>query len=91
MKLSEVLNRYYVVALHQSELVGFYEDDLDGDVDIVIEWNDSDEFETHRQVFKDQEIRLLVQPTGGFIVTNSEGMECGFIALAGVPKEQLEP
>lgn len=91
LKLSEVLDRYYVLPFGQSEIVGWYyaheEDDV-GHV-IVIEWADIDRMETYNQEFYDQPIRLMGNTTQGmFAVTTIDGETVAFIALAGVNLEK---
>ena len=90
MKLSEVLKRFYVLPLDQSEIVDFsLPEELSDDMAINVYWRDSDAFDEHNQYFNDQEIQLLDCPTGGFFVTDVDGEMCGFIALDGVSLEKV--
>lgn len=91
MKLSEVLERFYVLPLNQSEIVGFsLPEELSDDVAINVYWKDSDAFDEHNQYFNDQDVQLLDHPTGGFFVTDVGGEMRGFIALDGVDLEKVE-
>lgn len=84
MKLSEVLERYYVLPYNSSELVGFYEDTDNADSLplIVVSWNDVDARESYLQEFEDQEIQPDPTVKGGFLVnTIDDGEPVGFIAL----------
>lgn len=86
MKLSEVLNKYYVMALNSSEIVAFSSpDESNGDQAIAINWFDIDASCTHEQFFNDQDIILLDRPEGAFYVKDVNGRDCGFLALDGVP------
>lgn len=80
MRLSEVLDKYYVMALNCTDIVGFHiiEDGL-----IIISFKDLDSNEVY-QHFTNQEIQLLDHPTGGFFVNDDDGQQCGFLALDGV-------
>lgn len=79
MTLNEILDKYYVMALVGSEIVGF----TSGDDDLTVIWFTVDK-ELHEQYFVNQEIHLLDHPTGGFLVNDIDGKDCGFIALDGV-------
>lgn len=83
MLLSEVLDKYYVMALNASEIVGWQVPDPPDEL-IEINWTDSDTLERHEQYFNDQEIELLDHPRGGFYVVDGDGRSGGFIALDGV-------
>lgn len=86
MKLSEVLDKYYVMALNSSEIVAFSSpDESNGDQAIAIKWFDSVDSCTHEQFFNDQDIILLDKPEGAFFVKDVDGRDCGFLALDGVP------
>lgn len=89
MKLSEVLDRYYVLPFGQSEFVGWYQSSQDDDPYIepplVVEWNDSDTGEHHSQEFRDQVIEKGQQ--GTFTVTTTDGETVAFIALTYVDLE----
>lgn len=87
MKLSDILNKYYVIPMSHCEIVGFTinDDADDNDVNpITITWNDSDTFESYLEVFDDQDVEFLDQPTGAFTATDAEGKTAIFIALDGV-------
>jgi hypothetical protein len=86
MKLSEALDKYYVIPLIGSEMVG-YEAASKNCPWIRVHFVVDDE--EYSQTFEDQEIQLMDSPTGAFSVTDDEGEGCGFIALDGVNlKEQ---
>ncbi len=91
MKLSEILNRYFVLPLNQSELVDFWTEDRPehGEI-IVITWADSDTLDRYRQEFIDQEVNLdlgdVIHFEGQFNVTPIGGDgPVTFIALDVVP------
>lgn len=80
MLLSEVLNKFYVLPLNSSEIVGF---DAVRDT-LHISWTDSDSGRDIDQYFPDQEIQsstILAQ--GAFNVTDNDGKVACFIALDG--------
>lgn len=81
MKLSEVLDKYYVLPLNQSEIVGYHI--VLGE--ILITWVDSETLKEHQQYFLDQEVVPAPVIKGAFIVDriNGEG-SVSFIALDGV-------
>lgn len=86
LKLSEVLDRYYVLPFGQSEIVGWHET---SDSKLVVEWKDSDTFDTHSQEFDDQPIRPMSNTTQGmFAVTTTDGETVAFIALTGANLEE---
>jgi hypothetical protein len=80
MKLSEILDKYYVMALNCTDIVGFH---FPSKEEIIITFKDLDSNEVY-QIFVDQEPILLDHPTGGFFVTDYNEQQCGFIALNGV-------
>lgn len=88
MKLSEVLERFYVIPLGQSEIVGFdrIEDNL-----ITITWTDPEDGQQYREEFADQDIQIMGPIKGQFLVQqiNDEDL-VGFIALDGVDLEKAQ-
>lgn len=86
MKLSEALNKFYILPLGQSEIVGFFGGEIDH---ITITWKDSDTFDEHFQEFEDQDIVIGGPVNGEFTVTTIEGENVAFIALDGVDLEHL--
>lgn len=91
LKLSEVLDRYYVLPFGQSEIVGWYYALEEDDVShvIVVEWADIDRMETYNQEFYDQPIRPMSNTTQGmFAVTTTDGETVAFIALTGANLEE---
>lgn len=93
MKLSEVLNRFYVIPLGQSEIVGFEGDHDDPDLGevITITWTDPEDGEEYRQEFTDQDIQIEGPIKGQFLVRQIDDEELvGFIALDGVDLEKVE-
>lgn len=86
LKLSEVLDRYYVLPFGQSEIVGWHET---SDSKLVVEWKDSDTFDTHFQEFDEQVINVGGNATQGmFAVTTTDGETVAFIALMGANLEE---
>lgn len=86
LKLSEVLDRYYVLPFGQSEIVGWHET---SDSKLVVEWKDSDTFDTHFQEFDEQVINVGGNTTQGmFTVTTTDGETVAFIALMGANLEE---
>ncbi len=88
MKLSEILNSYYVIPYNGSEIIGFHEDADNADELplLVISWRDSQDWgEEYIQEFEDQEITPDPNVPGGFLVTTIDDADpVGFIALQGV-------
>jgi len=82
MKLSKILNKYHVIPLVGSEMVGYCIMHRKPTPTIDINFTVDDE--EHSQVFADQEIQIMNQPPGAFSVTDVNGEQCGFIALDGV-------
>lgn len=87
MKLSEILNRYFVIPLNQSELVDYSKEyhPEHGEI-IVITWADSDTLDRFRQEFLDQEVDLdlgkQIDFKGLFRVTPiGDGGPVAFVAL----------
>lgn len=82
MKLSLILDRYYVIA--NSSVVGFHwPDETDGDTACSITFQDDDGMDVDQR-FNDQDVQLLESPKGGFVVTDVDGEACQFTALDGV-------
>lgn len=81
MKLSEVLYRFYVLPLGQSEIVGYDSDENDR---ITITWKDADNGDAYFQEFKDQDIVISSTIKGMFAVRTIESENVAFIALDGV-------
>jgi hypothetical protein len=92
MLLSEVLNKFYVLPLGQSEIVDYQliTADQTGNVSEpcwLISWTDSDTLDKYEQEFHDQEIQfgeLSQTHPGEFFVNDRDGEACGFLALDGV-------
>ncbi|MGV8863248.1 MAG: hypothetical protein ACOH2T_19040 [Pseudomonas sp.] len=80
MKLSKVLDKYYVLSQSAMDIVGFFVDEEPelGEV-INIEWNDHS-----REAFQDQDIDMSQNRNGQFIVTDVDGKNHIFTALDGV-------
>lgn len=81
MKLSQVLNQYYVMTL--SEIVGF---SLPEPPDLAINIHFIFEDEIFDQYFNDQEIisKDASFGVGDFVITDVDGEDCLFTALEGV-------
>lgn len=94
MKLSEILNRYYVLPANQSELISFStKDHPEHGKIIVISWTDSTTLTTFCQEFVDQEVDTdlgdMFHYKGQFNVTPiGDGGPVAFIALDTVPLSQ---
>lgn len=76
MKLSEVLDRYYVLNADNTELVGF----MDDEGRVQVEWTDPDYGDTHTYYFKDQEVKPYGE-AGRFSVLSEDGVGFAFLAL----------
>lgn len=87
MMLSEILNRYFVLPLNQSELVSFWTEDHPehGEI-IVVTWTDSDTSDIYHREFIDQEVDLDLGDAIQFNVTPiGDDGPVTFIALDAVP------
>lgn len=78
MKLSEVLDRYYVFNVDNMGLVGF----PDAEGRIQVELIDSDDGGTYTYYFKDQEVKPYGK-AGGFTALSEDGVGFAFLALEG--------
>lgn len=76
MKLSEVLDRYYVLNADNTELVGF----MDDEGRVQVEWTDPDYGDTYTYYFKDQEVKPYGK-AGGFTALSEDGVGFAFLAL----------
>lgn len=94
MKLSEVLDKYHVIPVHQTEIVGFMlrQDELEGC--ITINWPNPDTGGECFYVFEEQEICPLHESqvtalSGCFSVETDDGERLAFMALQPVSNAAL--
>lgn len=82
MKLSDALDRFFVVPFNSSEIVDFVIVDEAHWVPtlITITWEDHDEV-LQRHEFTDQEV--VIYTADSFMATSTEGIGIGFMALTG--------
>lgn len=81
MKLSEVLDRYHVIPLFHTAIVGFCVPDPP---DELIEISYEIDGEVYEHYFNDQDIQPRSGTAGSFTVIDGDGEACGYIALKGV-------
>lgn len=84
MKLSQVLEKYYVLAM--SETVSYYLPNIPEDNIYISFFSEGLEYE---QYFEDQEVQIQETSLGGFTVINEDGEVCQFTALDGVDLGKL--
>lgn len=76
MKLSEMLDRYYVMPFGTTALVGFHH----GPHYIEVSWTDPEDNAEHHMEFLDQEVTPFTM-MGSFAVYTESGVAVAFIAL----------
>ena len=87
MKLSKVLDSYYVISM--GAIVSFTMAE-DRDMSEAININFIVDGQEYDQYFNDQDIILDPSLTGSFVVTDVDEEQCQFMALNGVDLEKAD-
>lgn len=82
MKFTEILQKFHILPLYQSELV---QSEIipanDGSIIVLVRWFDSDTYKTHIQMFADQDIQVADIPGHFSVATLGRNERVGFVAL----------